>query len=53
MATNVVQSYTPSLNTSVTTRDGRIDKVVLWTTGVSGSTKVVAETKFRRTKFKR
>jgi len=46
MASNetvVTQNYTKTQNVSVTTRDGRIDKVTLWTTGVPLSTKVVAE----------
>lgn len=33
MATNVQQTYTPTLNVSVTTRDGVISLVSLWTTG--------------------
>lgn len=41
--TIVTQNYSPSKNVSVTVRDGRIDKVTTWVTGVSGSTKVVAE----------
>lgn len=42
--TVVTQNYTRSQNVSVTVRDGRIDKVTVWTTGVSRSTKVLAET---------
>lgn len=33
MATNVQQTYTPTLNVSVTTRDGVISLVSLWVTG--------------------
>lgn len=33
MATNVTQIYTPSLNTSVTVKDGAVTVVTLWTTG--------------------
>jgi hypothetical protein len=37
--TTVKQSYTPSVNLSITKRGGRIDKVTTWVTGVSGSTR--------------
>lgn len=33
MATLVAQSYTAARNSSVTTRDGVITRVTLWTTG--------------------
>lgn len=33
MATKVTVNYTPSFNTSVTTKNGRITKVTLWVTG--------------------
>lgn len=33
----VVTNYTKSLNMSVTTRNGRIDKVTMWTTGAPKS----------------
>ncbi len=42
--TIVTQNYTRSQNVSVTVRDGRIDKVTVWQTGVSRSTRVLAET---------
>lgn len=42
--TIVTQNYTRSQNVSVTVRDGRIDKVTVWVTGVARSTKVLAET---------
>lgn len=42
--TIVTQNYTRSQNVSVTVRDGRIDRVTVWTTGVPRSTKVLAET---------
>lgn len=38
MGTKVTVKYTPSQNVSVTTRNGVISKVTLWTTGVRGST---------------
>lgn len=38
MSTVVSQTYTPSLNVSVTTRDGLPSRVTLWVTGVSGTT---------------
>jgi hypothetical protein len=38
MATNVNVKYTPSLNMSVTKRNGRITKVTTWVTGVPKST---------------
>jgi hypothetical protein len=38
MATDVRVTYTPSLNLSVTTREGRISKVTTWVTGVPLST---------------
>lgn len=41
--TTVTQNYTRTRNVSVTVRDGRIDKVTLWVTGVPASTVVVAE----------
>lgn len=41
--TIVVQNYTRTLNVSVTTRDGRVDKVTTWTTGKPKSTRVLAE----------
>lgn len=44
MATIVSQTYTPSLNVSVTTREGVPSRVTLWTTGVAGSTQVVVDT---------
>ena len=44
MNTVVTQNYSPSKNVSVTVRDGRIDKVTLWVTGVPKSTQVLAET---------
>jgi hypothetical protein len=44
MATVVSQTYTPSLNVSVTTREGVPTRVTLWTTGVSQSTHVVVDT---------
>ena len=44
MATNVSQTYTPSLNVSVTTRETGVSRVTLWTTGVTGSTNVLVDT---------
>jgi hypothetical protein len=41
--TVVTQNYTRTRNVSVTVRDGRIDKVTIWVTGVPRSTEVVAE----------
>lgn len=41
MATTVNQTYTASLNVSVTERNGQPTRVTLWTTGVSGSTQRV------------
>jgi hypothetical protein len=38
MATKVAVTYTPSLNLSITTREGRISKVTTWVTGVPRST---------------
>jgi hypothetical protein len=38
--TEVIQNYTPSLNLSITTRNGRVDRVTTWKTGVADSTKV-------------
>jgi len=43
MSTIVSQTYTASLNVSVTHRDGLPTKVTLWTTGVSGSTQRVVD----------
>lgn len=48
MATKVKQTYTPSLNLSVTTRGGRVDRVTVWTTGDPKSTEVVYENPKRR-----
>ena len=44
MATTVSQTYTPSLNVSVTTRNGVPSRVTLWQTGVTGSTNVLVDT---------
>lgn len=41
--TVVTQNYSKTKNVSVTVRDGRIDKVTTWVTGVPLSTKVLAE----------
>lgn len=41
--TIVTQNYSKSKNVSVTTRDGRIDKVTVWITGDPKSTKILAE----------
>lgn len=38
MTVKVSQTYTPSLNASVTTRDGMVTRVTFWQTGVPGST---------------
>jgi hypothetical protein len=39
--TKVTQTYTDSLNVSVTERDNGVSKVTLWQTGVPGSTQRV------------
>lgn len=44
MNTIVSQTYTPSLNVSVTTRNGVPTRVTLWTSNVSGSTQRVVDT---------
>lgn len=41
MATKVSVVYTPSLNLSVTEKDGTVTRVTHWTTGVPRSTEVV------------
>ena len=38
MATVVTQTYSPSLNVSVTLRNGLATRVTLWQTGVKNST---------------
>lgn len=38
MATEVTAKYTPSLNLSVTVREGRVEKVTTWVTGAVRST---------------
>lgn len=38
MSTKVTQTYTSSLNLSLTVKDGVVTKVTTWVTGVSGST---------------
>lgn len=43
MSTIVSQTYTPSLNVSVTTREGQATRVTLWKSGVSGSTQVIVD----------
>lgn len=43
MSTVVSQTYTSTLNVSVTTRDGVPSRVTLWQTGVTGSTNVVVD----------
>jgi len=43
MTTTVSQTYTASLNVSVTERDGVPTRVTLWTTGVTGSTRRVVD----------
>lgn len=43
MATSVSQTYTPTLNVSVTTRDGVPTRVTLWQSNVSNSTQRVVD----------
>lgn len=43
MATIVTQTYTPSLNVSVTLRNGLATKVTLWQSNVSGTTQRVVD----------
>jgi len=40
MTTKVSQTYTPSLNLSMTTRNGVVTRITTWTTGVPQSTEV-------------
>ena len=49
--TEVTVNYTKSLNMSVTTRDGRIDKVTMWTTGAPASETKRTETLSKRFKM--
>lgn len=41
--TKVSQQYTPSLNLSVTTRNGVVTKVTTWVSGVDKSTEVLVD----------
>lgn len=43
MSTIVTQTYTPSLNVSVTMKSGQATRVTLWQSGVSGSTQVIVD----------
>lgn len=43
MNTTVNQTYTPSLNVSVTEKDGAVTRVTLWVTGAPSSTNVIVD----------
>jgi hypothetical protein len=41
--TRVVTHYSKTQNVCVVTRNGRVDKVTIWKTGVANSTQVLAD----------
>lgn len=46
--TEVKMKYTPSLNISITTRGGRVDKVTTWVSGVPKSTERLVDNQVTR-----